>query len=448
MPVQPTALRPGHAARRAAHALLLQVWGEGRRLSDVSDGILAPLAPEDRARAQRLAAGALREADRADRVLGPYLRRMPDAPAMAALRLGAWEILSDGAPAHAVVDAMAGVVAAGPGGKSQAGLVNAVLRRVGSAPVDWSALPPPRLPKTLRKVLVGHWGKDRTAAMETAQALGAPVDLTPRDGDAAALAGATGGTVLPTGSVRLTAAGQVSALPGYAEGRFWVQDAAAALPARMLAAAPGERVLDLCAAPGGKTLQLAATGASVTALDLSEARLVRLRENLARTGLGAEIVAADALEWTPERPFDAILLDAPCSATGTIRRHPDLPHVFDPTAVAALVALQSALIDRALGWLAPGGRLVYCVCSILPDEGEAQLSAALARHPDLTVDRVPLPDGLSTGDGALRSLPSDWADLGGIDGFHAVRLSRIGETGRDGLAAVGGEAGSGGPNPR
>src|SRR5690606_34152561 len=165
----------------------------------------------------------------------------------------------------------------------------------------------------------------------------------------------------------------------------------AALPARLLDARPGERVLDLCAAPGGKTLQLAAAGASVVALDVSEARLARLRDNLARTGLSAEVVAADALDWQPGEAFDAILLDAPCSATGTIRRHPDLPFVKDGSDLPGLVALQARLIDRALGWLKPGGRLVFATCSLLPEEGEAQLSGALARHPGLAVERVDLP---------------------------------------------------------
>ena len=441
MPVQPTALRPGHAARRAAHALVLGVTGDGRRLSDFADGVLAPLDPADRARAQRLASGTLRFADRTDRVLGPFLRRRPDPPAMAALRLGVWEMLADGAAPHAVVDAMAGAVATGPGGRAQAGLVNAVLRRVAEAAPDWDALPPPRLPKPLRKALVAHWGKARVEAMEAAHATGAATDLTPKDGDAAALAAATGGTALPTGSVRAPA-GQVSALPGYDDGAFWVQDAAAALPARMLDVRAGERVLDLCAAPGGKTLQLAATGAEVTALDVSEARLARLRQNLDRTGLAAEIVVADALDWTPDRPFDAILIDAPCSATGTIRRHPDLPHVFDPGALPDLVALQTALFDRALGWLAPGGRAVFCTCSILPEEGEDQLRAALTRHPDLVVTPPAVPGGWVTPDGGLRTLPSDWPEAGGIDGFFAVRLSR-----RDLSAAGADPVGAGGGTP-
>jgi 16S rRNA (cytosine967-C5)-methyltransferase len=222
-------------------------------------------------------------------------------------------------------------------------------------------------------------------------------------------------------------------LPGFDEGAFWVQDAAAALPARMLAPAPGTRVLDLCAAPGGKTLQLAAMGADVTALDHSARRLQRLRANLARTGLSARIVTADALDWAPEDgPFDAILLDAPCTATGTIRRHPDLPFVKAAADVKVLSALQGALIDRAAALLRPGGRLVYCTCSLLPDEGERVVEAALARHPELAPDPaardVPgVPDSWHEGAG-LRLRPDYWLERGGIDGFYIAALRRSAAT--------------------
>jgi 16S rRNA (cytosine967-C5)-methyltransferase len=213
-----------------------------------------------------------------------------------------------------------------------------------------------------------------------------------------------------------------------------VQDAAAALPARLLApeAARGARVIDLCAAPGGKTLQLSAMGAHVTPLDISAPRLARLHENLARTGLAAEVIAADALHWSPDRPVEAVLLDAPCSASGTIRRHPDLPHVKDAQALAALTALQAALIDRALGWLTPGGVLVYCTCSLLPDEGEAQVAAALVRHPGLRAEDAALPGAgpdWRSAEGGWRLRPDFWADLGGLDGFYMARLRKAGPGG-------------------
>jgi 16S rRNA (cytosine967-C5)-methyltransferase len=257
-------------------------------------------------------------------------------------------------------------------------------------------------------------------AIEAVQAREPPLDLTLRPGFPA-----PAGEILPTGSLRLAGSGQVSVLPGYAEGGWWVQDAAAALPARLLDPRPGERVLDLCAAPGGKTLQLAAAGAEVTALDISAPRMARVEANLRRTGLGARTVVADALEWETDARFDAILVDAPCSATGTIRRHPDLPFVKDGSEVAGLAALQARLLDRALGWLKPGGRLVFATCSVLPEEGEGQLAAALARHPGLAVERAALAGvepGWWTEAGGLRLRPDHWAERGGMDGFFMVRL--------------------------
>jgi 16S rRNA (cytosine967-C5)-methyltransferase len=339
------------------------------------------LPPEERARAARLAAETLRWAGRADRMLGPHLRQRPPEEVLNLLRLGTVELCVDGAAPHGVVDAAVTLAKGQLATRRQAGLVNAVLRRVSEEAAKWETLPVPELPKWLRKRLLAAWGKAAVAAMEAAHAAGAPLDLTPRDGDAAALAAAVGGEALPTG-VSPASAAQVTALPGYAEGRFWVQDAAAALPARVLAPAPGATVLDLCAAPGGKTMQLAAMGARVTALDISGPRMARVTENLARTGLSAETVVADALTWDGG-PFDAVLLDAPCTATGTIRRHPDLPFVKDEAQVAALAALQAALLDRAVALVRPGGRIVFCTCSLLPEEGEAQVEAALARHPGL-----------------------------------------------------------------
>ena len=283
----------------------------------------------------------------------------------------------------------------------------------------------PRLPKWLRKPLLADFGRATVEAIESAHAAGAPLDLTPKDGDATALADRLGGVALPGGSVRLSDRAQVSALDGYTTGDWWVQDASAALPARVLAAQPGETVLDLCAAPGGKTMQLAAAGARVTALDSSQRRMGRLRENLARTGLAADPVVADALKWQTQARFDAILLDAPCSATGTIRRHPDLPYAKTGEDFPVLFALQRDLIDRALALLTPGGRLVYCTCSLLIDEGEEQVKDALERHPHLRVDRDALkvagldPDWIDAAGGA-RLRPDFWPDAGGMDGFYLV----------------------------
>jgi len=416
---------PVDAPRAAALTLLMGVTEDHRLLSELLPRVMAPLAAADRARAQRLATGTLRWMDRADRALGPFLRMKPWPRTHNAMRLAIYELFVEGAAEHGVVNAAVDLVRAMPDTAPQAGLANAVLRNV-IRQGGWDALPLPRLPKWLRKPLTDDFGKARVEAMEAAFARMPPLDLTPRDGDAATLAALLGGIALPTGSVRLTETGQISALPGFDTGAWWVQDAAAALPARLLKAQPGERVLDLCAAPGGKTMQLAATGAHVTALDNSEPRMQRLRENLARTKLVAETVVADALTYAVETPFDAVLLDAPCSATGTIRRHPDLPRAKDGSDFPALIKLQEQMIDAALRLVKPGGRLIFCTCSLLIDEGEEQVRDALARHPGLRIEPLDHPtieDHWRTPEG-LRLTPDLWPGTGHLDGFFITCLRR------------------------
>lgn len=407
----------GTAARAAAVAILDAVLGEGRMLSEVPE---PALPPGDRARALRLAQAVLRRLEPADRVLDRHLRKAPPLHVRNMLRLAVVE-RAMGAPAHGVVNAAVDIVRRGKRTGHLAGLVNAVLRALPEAGL-FDGLPAQRMPRWLRQPLVHAHGREVVSAIEAVQAQDAPLDLTLRPGFEA-----PEGELLPTGSLRLADGAQVTALPGYGAGGWWVQDAAAALAARMVGARPGEAVLDLCAAPGGKTLQLAAAGAHVTALDISAARMERLRQNLTRTGLTAQTVVADALVWQPEGRFDAILLDAPCSATGTIRRHPDLPFVKDGSEVAGLVALQAALLDRALAWLKPGGRLVYATCSLLPEEGEGQLATVLERHPGLVVENPEMAGvdpGWWTEAGGLRLRPDYWADRGGMDGFFMVRLRR------------------------
>ncbi|GAW33624.1 ribosomal RNA small subunit methyltransferase B [Roseovarius sp. A-2] len=417
--------KTSHSARSAAVYLLDQVLGEGRLMSElVAGGALEALAPADRARAQRLAADTLRGLGRADRLLSKHLRKPPPLPVFNVLRAGTVE-LAQGGDAHGVVNEAVAIIGRHPRHNRLKGLINAVLRKMAEeAPAKWNDLRQPGLPDWLRAPLVEAWGKGPVAAMERAHFVGAPLDLTVKS-DAEAWAARLGGNVLPTGSVRLREAGQVSALPGYESGAWWVQDAAAALPVQVLDPKPGERVLDLCAAPGGKTLQLAARGAQVTALDISERRMARVAENLARTGLTAACVVGDALEH--KGAYDAVLLDAPCSATGTIRRHPDLPHAKDGSDFGALIELQAAMIDHALGLLATGGRLVFCTCSLLPDEGECQVEEALVRHPGLTADRAALErPGIApewvTEEGGLRLRPDYWSDLAGMDGFYVACL--------------------------
>jgi 16S rRNA (cytosine967-C5)-methyltransferase len=414
----------GTAARAAAVELLGAVISEGYPLSQLlEEGAppLAQLSPSERARAQRLALMTLRHLEQADAVLAPHLRKMPPRAVRNALRLAVVELAVDGAAPHGVVNAVVDMVRHGKRTAHMAGLANAVLRKVTEVEAPFATLRPQKMPQWLRQPLVHLWGRDVVSAIEAVQGAQPPLDLTLKPGaDTPEAAQA-----LPGGSARLTGSVQVSALPGYAEGAWWVQDAAAAMAAKLLDPQKGERILDLCAAPGGKTMQLAAAGAEVTALDISGPRTARLAENLARTGLSAQVVTADALHWEPQAPFDAVLLDAPCSATGTIRRHPDLPFVKDGSEITELVALQAALLDRALGFLRPGGRLVFCTCSLLPQEGEAQLDALLQRHPGLIVERPDLaglePDWI-TPQGGLRLRPDYWAELGGMDGFFMARL--------------------------
>jgi 16S rRNA (cytosine967-C5)-methyltransferase len=233
--------------------------------------------------------------------------------------------------------------------------------------------------------------------------------------------------ILPTGSLRREAGGDVAALPGFAEGEWWVQDAAAALPVRMLGDVSGLRVADLCAAPGGKTAQLIVAGARVTAVDISGKRLERLAQNLARLGLVAETIVADAVKWRPETPLDAVLLDAPCTATGTLRRHPDIAWNKQPADLARLASLQDRLLAAALAMVKPGGLVVYATCSLQPEECEQRIaglleSAANVERVAIAADEVPGLEDTVTAPGDLRTLPCHWAERGGLDGFFAARL--------------------------
>ncbi len=418
-------MQTGLPARRAAHNLLMQITEDGKLMAElIGAGALDRLAPDDRARAQRLANDTLRGLDRADRMLKPYLKKTPPAHVMHALRLGVIELTS-GEAAHGVVNAYVEIVSKNKRTQAMKGLANAVLRKIANeGEAGWTKRNVPLMPNWLRQPLVAAWGRKPVEGMEAAHFAGAPLDLTAK-GDAAAVAEAVGGTVLPTGSVRIAQAGQVTGLAGFDAGDWWVQDAAAAIPAKLLGDVTGLTALDICAAPGGKTMQLAAAGADVTAVDVSQNRLDRLTQNMDRVGLQAKQICADAFDVVGQ--WDVVLLDAPCSATGTIRRHPDLPYAKDGSEFGALIDQQSAMIDHALGLLKPGGRLVYCTCSLLPDEGEVQVEEALARHDDLTVLPITL-DGVDpdwgTPEGGLRLRPDFWADIGGMDGFYIAVLTK------------------------
>ncbi len=420
---------PGTAARRAALRLLTAVLGQGQPLDAALPAALAGVDhPADRALARNLASGVLRWLIDLDALIDGATPRPlpPDARARTALRIGLAGHLLLATPAHAVIATTLALVEGGP-----RRLTHAVLSRLLR---EGAALPAtPTLPEPYARRWRLAWGGDAVAAAAAALGREPPLDLTLRDAGATAdWATRLGGVSLAPGHVRLMRPGAIPDLPGFADGAWWVQDIAAGLPARLLGAARGTTVLDLCAAPGGKTLQLAAAGAAVTAVDVSDARLDRLRANLVRTRLAATVVAADALAWAPDGRFDAILLDAPCSATGVFRRHPDVLHLKGGRDLAPLLELQATLLDRAVGWLAPGGRLVFATCSLERAEGEDQLAAALDRHPDLRLDPVAageLPPGFAASDGAVRVLPGTLAEAGGVDGFFIARLVKTSAVG-------------------
>lgn len=408
--------------REAAFQLITTVLERCRPLEEALDRLVGVEA-RDRAAAHRLAAAVLRRLGSLDAVLEPLLRKAPPEPVRHVLRLGAAGLLLLETPAHAAV-ATAVALARAQGLAPFAGLVNAVLRRVAEtgqailAALDGARLDTPDW-------LWESWG---AAARDIASAHQAapPLDLTIRPGAEAP----AGGAALPTGSVRFPAGTRVTDLPGYAQGAFWVQDAAAALPARLLATLPGELVGDLCAAPGGKTAQLAATGARVIAVERDAGRIGRMRENLARLRLATEVVRADAVDWRPPAALDAVLLDAPCSATGTIRRHPDVARLKTPRDVGAMVTAQDRLLAAAGGMLRPGGRLVYAVCSLQPEEGAPRIERLVARggwklDPFAPGELADLPEA-RTPEGYLRTHPGLWAGRGGMDGFFAARLVRLG----------------------
>jgi 16S rRNA (cytosine967-C5)-methyltransferase len=414
---------------RIAAAELLSLVLDERKTLDEAFGRTASftrLAGRDRAFAAAIARASLRNLGRIDMALGQFMDRpLPDSAtlARAVLRIGAAQILFMGTPAHAAVSESVDAANAVRGGKGFAKLINAVLRKIASLEAP-PGRPEDSLPPWLRTRWAAAYGGETLTAIAAALMVEPPLDISVKD-DAARWAEALGGEALPTGSVRLATPSDVTALHGYADGTWWVQDAAAALPAQLLGDVAGKRVLDLCAAPGGKTLQLAAAGAEVTALDISEPRLKRLREHLKRTGLAADLVCADAQTWTPETQFDAVLLDAPCTATGTLRRHPEAAWLRTPAHVAGFARTQGRLLEAARGFLKPGGVLVYAVCSLEPEEGPALVARALGRG----WARAPAAGSLAEfldSNGDLRTLPCSWAERGGMDGFYAARLTPTG----------------------
>lgn len=408
---------PGVPARRAALKLLDAVLRRGLALEAALDSAASGLAPNDRGLAHAIAAETLRRLADLDALIDSATRqRLPDdAKARFALRIALVQALALGTPQHAAIATVLPLVDGGPR-KLVHGVFGTLMRR----PVVLPDLP--MLPDAVALRWSAAWGEVMVEAAARAIAAPPPLDLTLREG-----VSVPDTTVLLPGHARLPTGTSVPQVEGYAEGRWWVQDLAASLPARLIGKGTG-KALDLCAAPGGKTLQLAEAGWSVTAVDISESRLARLRDNLDRTGLDAAVVRADLLDWSPPAPAEAVLLDAPCSATGIFRRHPDVLHRVRPALIAEMAELQARLLDRAADWVAPGGTLVFATCSLEPQEGAAHLVRFLAAHRDFSV--VPVgPDELPAGvapqaDGTVRTLPGMLAQVGGLDGFFIARFRR------------------------
>ncbi len=425
------------AARSVAFDLLRAVLAKKTPLDDAlkaHDG-LAKLPERDRGFARTLVATTLRRLGHVDRLVDSCLDQPLPQKASAVrdvLRIAATELLVLGVAPHAAVDSAVTLVRS-RGHDKFARLTNAILRRLDREARDRIAERPAleALPAWLAEGWVDAYGAETAEAMAAALLVEPPLDITVK-ADAPEWAERLKASVLPTGSLRRTEGGRVDGLPGFDQGAWWIQDMAAALPAGLLDAKPGETVVDLCAAPGGKTAQLVAAGAKVIAVDRSRPRIARLEQNLARLSLAAATVAADATSWRPPEPVDAVLLDAPCSATGTIRRHPDIPWNKSRDDIAKLSALQDRLLDAAVTMVKPGGRIVFCTCSLEPAEGPERITALLARNP--AVKRAPISasevSGLSaavTPEGDLRTRPDMIPELGGIDGFFACRLIRTGD---------------------
>jgi len=438
----PPEATPGYVARWVAAQAISDALTYGKPLDDRFPGLDGDAAPQaldarDRALARSIATVAMRRLGTIRKGLARFLEKgMPRKAGSleATLIAAAAQVLFLEASDHAAVDLAVRAVRADPASAPYVALANAVLRNIGRAKdeIVGDAEPLDDVPPWLAARWKTHYGEETLLAIARAHLQEPTLDLTVKD-DAQGWARRLGATVLPTGSVRLETHAPIPDLDGFGEGQWWVQDAAAALPARLLPISPGDRVLDLCAAPGGKTAQLAARGARVSALDRSAQRLKRVAANLERLRLEAELVVANAATYDAA-PFDAALVDAPCSSTGTIRRHPDVAWTKRQADITALAKTQAELLARAITLTKRGGTIVYSTCSLEPEEGEAQIAALLRRHPEVT--RAPISadeiGGLTecvTAQGDLRTLPSAWPDsdprMGGLDGFFAASLERI-----------------------
>ena len=422
--------KPQISARQLAARMIGRVIEDGNLMAELTlrDDFMGLPAPE-RARAQRLASETLRGLEKVDRILGKFLTKTPPDPVLNILRIATYELCT-GEAAHGVVNDAVNSTARNRKFSKMKGLVNAILRKVASVGVQqWSLLRPSRLPKWLREPLKLAYGNEVVGQIEQVQSQIPPVDITLKEtARAEEFAKLMNGKIIFPGTLRLQNPGQISMLPGYKEGAWWVQDVASAFAVRLLGDVSGKSALDLCAAPGGKTLQLSAAGANVNAVDLSKTRLKRLNENLSRTQLSAKVQCKDAFE-VQDDAFDIVLLDAPCSATGTMRRHPDLPFARNGDDFENLFTLQKRMLEHASARVGPHGVLLYCTCSLLPDEGEAQIDTFLRRHPEFECDTSMfdhpnlLEDWCEKGIG-LRLRPDYFENSGGMDGFFISILRK------------------------
>jgi len=431
-PSQPDEAADIGVEARIAAGLLLNGALEKRGGLDeaLSHPAVAALPGPDRAFARAVAMAALRRLGEIDQILDRRLQKSPPAPVRTLLRVALAQTLVLETPAFAAVSTAVKLAERDPKTRPYKNLVNAVLRGIEREGPGLTTATG-NLPDWIAARWRATYGEASLLGLALAGRDEPPTDLSSKPGtDALALAQALDGSVLPGGTIRTGRRGDLATWPDYDGGDWWVQDAAAAVPARLLDVRAGQTALDLCAAPGGKTLQLAAAGAAVVALDRSDVRLRRLRQNLDRVGLTAEVVAVPAEDWEDSRTFDAVLLDAPCTATGTYRRNPEVLRATKPAEVAKLADVQHRLLDVAAERVKPGGRLVYCVCSLEREEGETQIIAFLRRNPAFrTVPADPAaigaPEDALTPEGWLRILPSMWADKGGVDGFFVARLERV-----------------------
>ena len=424
--MNPTRTKP----RFVAIDILNEILGNKKSFHELKAlGILKNLKPNEKAFVQRLVMDTLRNLDRCDRLLEKYLKKDPKLKVKNILRLGVTELVTGGA-SHAIVNEAVNYAASNKITRPMKGLVNAVLRKLSSYETeDWNKYESiSRLPEWLRGPLINAYGKSAVIEIEKIQSLTPPIDITLKDPSKIHnWAKALEGRIVFQESIRLESGRQISALPGFKEGDWWVQDTAASIPVRLLENLSGKKVLDLCAAPGAKTLQLASLGAAVTAVDISANRLELLKDNLDRCELTANVIESDAFNITDK--FDIILLDAPCSATGTIRRHPDLVHCKDGSNFFELIEIQSKLLDHASSILEDNGLIVYVTCSLLPDEGECQIEEFLDRNDQFIIKKpngieknIPEAWVLSSGD--IRITPASSHEEDGLDGFYICYLQK------------------------